>query len=175
MLFPINFRDSKITRNRRTDHGRTDRPSYRDAWTHLKTHKLTDTHTWGTMLFCYHIGKLFHVMSQPKFVKDVSWCDWGKNSHRWPKGVVIVVVAIVVVVNVVLFILSINQSINLILFRSCIFGAVWHQVLAPPPIRSIPDAVCVSQFCISWKYSALIASVEGGNSFILFRMRLITF
>ena len=39
MLFFIKIRDSKKTRNgpRTTDHGRTDRPSYRDAWTHLKT------------------------------------------------------------------------------------------------------------------------------------------
>ena len=26
---------------------------------------------------------------------------------------------------------------------------------------SIPDAVCISQFCISWKYLALIAFIEG--------------
>ena len=38
MLFPLKFRDSKKTRDgRTTDRPRTDRPSYRDAWTHLKT------------------------------------------------------------------------------------------------------------------------------------------
>ena len=41
MSFPRDFRDSKKNARRtdrpRTDHGRTDRPSYRDALTHLKT------------------------------------------------------------------------------------------------------------------------------------------
>ena len=36
MLFLLNFRCWK--KKRATD-GRTDRPSYRDAWTHLKTHE----------------------------------------------------------------------------------------------------------------------------------------
>ena len=35
MPFPLKFRGLKKTRDGRTD-GRTDRPSYRDAWTHLK-------------------------------------------------------------------------------------------------------------------------------------------
>ena len=39
MLFLINFRNLKKTRDGRTD-PRTDRPSYRDAWTHLKRQKL---------------------------------------------------------------------------------------------------------------------------------------
>ena len=36
MPFPLKFRGLKKTRYGPTD-GHTDRPSYRDAWTHLKT------------------------------------------------------------------------------------------------------------------------------------------
>ena len=51
MPFPLKIRGLKKTRNPTTDR-RTDRPSYRDAWTHLKTVSLTLFSSQGTV---YHV------------------------------------------------------------------------------------------------------------------------
>ena len=96
MAFSDEFRDSKKTRNPQTTDRRTDRPSYRDAWTHLKTGRnATQTITFffvdalSGLILCYPvIQTIFNtiffvfVLNNVKFTikKDPHGVKWPSNN-----------------------------------------------------------------------------------------------